>query len=105
VAPFSTSVFGVTIDEVMELQAKKYPDYELPVVVVKLLESVINLNGLKSEGIFRVPGDTEQVYALRTQLDNGNYEVGPEINDPNTPASLVKLWMRELSEPLVPAEL
>ena len=95
----------MTIDEVMELQAKKHPNCELPVVVVKLFDAVIRLKGLTTEGIFRVPGDTEQVYTLRTQLDNGNYEVGPEINDPNTPASLIKLWLRELSEPLVPAEL
>lgn len=27
-----------------------------------------------------------------------------DITDPNTPSSLLKLWLRELAEPLIPAE-
>ena len=87
----------------MELQAEQYPDLKIPRIITTLAEAVIRLNGVDVEGIFRVPGDTEQVYALRIQLDNGNYDVG--VDDPNTPASLLKLWLRELEEPLVPVDL
>ena len=103
-APFSTTLFGVTLEEVMELTNEKFPRMRIPVVVKVLAEAVMRLGGFTTEGIFRVPGDTEQVFALRVQLDNGNYTVGDDIQDPNTPASLLKLWMRELAEPLVPTE-
>jgi len=102
-APFSHSVFGVTLDHIMELQAESHPNLKIPKIVPVLSSAVKNLGGFDVEGIFRVPGDTEQVYALRIQLDNGNYEV--DLDDPNTPASLLKLWLRELEEPLVPVEL
>ena len=87
----------------MELQAESHPNLKIPKIVPVLSSAVKNLGGFDVEGIFRVPGDTEQVYALRIQLDNGNYEV--DLDDPNTPASLLKLWLRELEEPLVPVEL
>lgn len=38
--------------------------------------------------------------SLKTQLDR--WEVPDEITDAHTPASLLKLWYRELYEPLIP---
>jgi len=101
-APFSHTVFGVTLDEIMEKQAEQGSQLLVPQIVVTLSEEIRRLGGMKAEGIFRVPGDTEQVYSLRIQLDKGNYEVN--VDDPNTPASLLKLWLRELEEPLVPVD-
>jgi len=53
----------------------------------------------------RVPGDSDVVTALKLQCDNW---VGPSdvdtISDPNIIASLLKLWYRELHEPLIPRE-
>jgi len=37
------------------------------------------------------------------QFDKGQYEVRAE--SPHIPAGLLKEWLRELAEPLVPAEL
>ena len=55
--------------------------------------------------MFRVPGDADVVSALKTQCDNW---VAPSdedaVSDPNIIASLVKLWYRELHEPLIPRE-
>lgn len=50
---------------------------------------------------FRVPGDIDEVNAMKLQIDQ--WEV-PECNDPHVPASLLKLWYRELYEPLIPSE-
>lgn len=49
----------------------------------------------------RVPGDIDEVNAMKLQIDQ--WEV-PECNDPHVPASLLKLWYRELYEPLIPSE-
>ena len=55
--------------------------------------------------MFRVPGDSDVVSALKIQCDNW---VGPAdddpVCDPNIIASLLKLWYRELHEPLIPRE-
>lgn len=45
----------------MERQSKKYPDADIPRVLTFLVDSILNLNGCQSEGIFRVPGDAEAV--------------------------------------------
>jgi len=67
-------------------------------------KKVLQLNGHQTEGIFRVPGDTEQVAALRIRIENGQYD-WDDIVDPHVPASLLKYWMRELEEPIIPGEL
>jgi hypothetical protein len=41
---------------------------------------------------------------LRCRIEKGNYDLSG-INDPNTPSSLLKLWMRELDEPLLPTSI
>lgn len=48
----------------------------------------------------RVPADMDEVMCLKNQLDR--WEVPDEITDAHTPASLLKLWYRELYEPLIP---
>jgi len=102
-SPFVSTVFGVSLDEIMELQAEKYPDEKLPMVVKVLIEKIRNLDGYRCEGIFRVPGDTELVQVMRIEIDNMEYNL--KGSDPNTPASLLKLWLRELAEPLIPADV
>lgn len=51
--------------------------------------------------IFRVPGDIDEVNALKVKCDQWTM---PECSDPNVPASLLKLWYRDLYEPLIPME-
>ncbi|GBO00301.1 Rho GTPase-activating protein 39, partial [Araneus ventricosus] len=98
---FRPSMFGNLLEEVMALQAHKYPNRQLPWIQTTLSEAVLQLNGTQTEGIFRVPGDIDEVNAMKLQIDQ--WEV-PECNDPHVPASLLKLWYRELYEPLIPSE-
>jgi len=51
---------------------------------------------------FRVPGDIDEVNSLKIQYDLWN--VPSEFTEPHTPASLLKLWYRELYEPLIPRD-
>lgn len=48
-----------------------------------------------------MPGDIDEVNVLKLHLDK--WEV-PECNDPHVPVSLLKLWYRELYEPLIPSK-
>jgi len=50
-----------------------------------------------------VPGDADEVSALKAQFDKGNYDVSKI--DPHTLAGLLKLWLRELTEPLIPTDM
>nr|XP_002125699.2 rho GTPase-activating protein 39 [Ciona intestinalis] len=99
---FNPSMFGNTLDEVMELQMDKYPNHRLPWILTTLSEQVLTLGGNKTEGIFRVPGDIDEVNMLKVQIDQWN--VPDTLRDPHVPGSLLKLWYRELAEPLIPAE-
>uniref|UniRef100_H3CEB9 Rho-GAP domain-containing protein n=1 Tax=Tetraodon nigroviridis TaxID=99883 RepID=H3CEB9_TETNG len=97
-AVFSPSMFGSSLEEVMALQKERYPDRQLPWVQTRLSEEVLGLNGDQTEGIFRVPGDIDEVNALKLQVDQWKIPTG--LEDPHIPASLLKLWYRELEEPI-----
>lgn len=49
-----------------------------------------------------MPGDIDEVNALKLKCDQ--WSLPPDCVDPHIPASLLKLWYRELYEPLIPAE-
>ncbi|XP_041422639.1 rho GTPase-activating protein 39 isoform X3 [Xenopus laevis] len=101
-AVFSPSMFSSGLQDIMSMQRDKYPDRQLPWVQTRLSEEVLALNGDQTEGIFRVPGDIDEVNALKLQVDQWKIPTG--LEDPHVPASLLKLWYRELEEPLIPHE-
>ncbi|KAG2183668.1 hypothetical protein INT43_006676 [Umbelopsis isabellina] len=98
-APFKPSVFGESLEFIMEQQAST-TDMDIPKIVPFLANMVLDLNGLYSEGIFRVPGDADDVTELRIRIENGRYDAAG-VTDPNVPASLLKYWLRDLAEPLI----
>lgn len=50
--------------------------------------------------ISRVPGDIDEVNSLKIHCDQ--WKTPTECSDPHVPASLLKLWYRELESPLIP---
>lgn len=94
------SLFGSALEEIMERQSELFPDRKLPWVQVQLSQCVLALGGAQTEGIFRVPGDIDEVNALKLQVDQ--WKIPENLSDPNVPASLLKLWYRELEEPVIP---
>ena len=52
---------------------------------------------------YRVPGDIDEVNSLKLHIDKGLLPMGM-LRDPHVPASLLKLWFRELEDPLIPEE-
>lgn len=76
----------------------------MPIIIPFLSDGILALGGTKQEGIFRVPGDGDLVSDLKLRIDRGYYSL-EGVDDPNVLASLLKLWLRELCDPLVPDEL
>ena len=99
---FNPSMFGSTLEDVVILQKDRFPDRRLPWIQTTLSEEVLRLNGAQTEGIFRVPGDIDEVNALKIKCDQ--WSLPTDCPDPHIPASLLKLWYRELHEPLIPSE-
>jgi hypothetical protein len=94
-------VFGQTLTEIMNMQRDTYPDEEVPHIVHFLTQAILDLDGKNTEGLFRVPGDADAISDLRASIDKGTYST-EGVYDANVAASLIKLWMRELAEPLLP---
>ncbi|KAG0169977.1 hypothetical protein DFQ29_009486, partial [Apophysomyces sp. BC1021] len=99
-APFNPSVFGESLEFIMSLQESSL---KIPKIISFLADAVHQLHGQRSEGIFRVPGDADAVTDLRIRIENGRFDL-TGISDPNVPASLLKYWLRDLAEPLIPTE-
>ena len=76
----------------------------MPIILPFLSDGILALGGTRSEGIFRVPGDGDLVSELKLRIDQGYYTLDG-FDDPHVLASLLKLWLRELADPLVPDEM
>ncbi|KAJ7502843.1 hypothetical protein B0H11DRAFT_1906678 [Mycena galericulata] len=103
-AAFNPSTFGESLDAIIRLQERNYPHQKVPIILPFLGDGILALGGSKSEGIFRVPGDGDSVSELKLRIDKGYYTLDG-VDDPHVLASLMKLWLRELCDPLVPEEM
>lgn len=81
---------------------------EVPRVLEKCCQA-IELHGLDSMGIYRLSGTTSRVQRLKQSLDRdveGTDLLSEEnLTDINDIAAVLKLWFRELPEPLLTWEL
>ncbi len=96
---FRPSMFGGTLQETMEIQRDRFPHRKLPWILTTMAEQILRLNGSTTEGIFRVPADMEEVQSLKSRIDQWEVVV---CRDCHTAASLLKMWLRDLYEPLIP---
>ena len=73
----------------------------VPRVLSFLAQALLDHDALASEFVFRAPGDGEVVAELRCRIDGGTYDLdGLEVG-PDELASALKLWLRDLPEPVV----
>lgn len=68
-----------------------------------VLESCIAflLECVTEEGLFRVPGSTSEVRRLKSGFDTGLADLCDRVSDPHAVAGTLKLYLRELPEPLL----
>ncbi|KAM9451438.1 rho GTPase-activating protein 24 isoform 2-T2 [Clarias gariepinus] len=96
--PF-TGVFGQRLEETV-LYERRYGDHMAPLVVEQCVD-FIREQGLMEVGLFRQPGQATLVKELQEAFDAGE-KPSFDNTDVHTVASLLKLYLRELPEPLVP---
>ncbi|XP_059382593.1 rho GTPase-activating protein 24-like isoform X1 [Carassius carassius] len=97
--PF-TGVFGQRLEETV-LYERRYGDHLAPLVVEQCVD-FIREQGLTEVGLFRQPGQATLVKELQEAFDAGEKPSFDSSTDVHTVASLLKLYLRELPEPLVP---
>ncbi|KAL6732336.1 hypothetical protein Aduo_003105 [Ancylostoma duodenale] len=96
---FNPPQFSASLCELMEMQAERYPQLQLPWIETTLIDLLYESGARRTEGLFRVPADPDQLMTTRARLD---MFVIPVVHDPHVPAGLLKLWLRQLPEPLIP---
>ncbi|XP_072520406.1 protein FAM13B isoform X2 [Salminus brasiliensis] len=95
-------VFGIPLEEV---QQSGQPGQEVPLLVRTIVEYIEEHGGLDLEGLFLVNGNAERVEWLRQRYDSGE-EVNLEKEaDLASAVSLLRLFLQELPEPIIPTDL
>ncbi|PRP87963.1 hypothetical protein PROFUN_02700 [Planoprotostelium fungivorum] len=101
VDPQAIGVFGKKLTDIIKQQGhiggpgSSHMRMGIPIVIQELL-SHIQLQGLSEEGLFRIPGDSNEVERLKVLYDT-------ELNNfmINSVAGCVKQYFRELPEPIL----
>jgi len=94
-------LFEGSLSECMEHQKIFFPDLNVPILLPHMCQLIVQLQGFRTEGIFRIPGDVDLVHQMKLQVESGNFDTF-DTKDPRAPSSLLSLWLRELKEPLIP---
>ncbi|KAF5377182.1 hypothetical protein D9615_006332 [Tricholomella constricta] len=92
-------IFGFSL--VDYATAKGLQDGEIP-KIMRICIQEIDRRGLEAEGIYRVSGRHAIVQALQHNIekDENRFEFNPQKDDVYAVASLLKLYLRELPEPV-----
>ncbi|XP_032433382.1 rho GTPase-activating protein 25 [Xiphophorus hellerii] len=96
----TSAVFGKSLIDTLTYE-QRFGPHTVPILVQKCAEFIIE-HGLEEEGIFRLPGQDNAVRQFRDAFDAGERPSFPSDTDVHTVASLLKLYLRELPEPVVP---
>ncbi|KAJ8797397.1 hypothetical protein J1605_017625 [Eschrichtius robustus] len=100
-----SGLFCVPLTVLLEQDQKKVPGTRIPLIFQKLI-SRIEEGGLETEGLLRIPGAAVRIKNLCQELEAKFYEgtfnwEGVKQHDA---ASLLKLFIRELPQPLLSVE-
>nr|KAF6454717.1 Rho GTPase activating protein 22 [Rousettus aegyptiacus] len=93
-------IFGQRLEDTVH-QERKYGPRLAPLLVEQCVD-FIRERGLTEEGLFRMPGQANLVRDLQDSFDCGEKPLFDSTTDVHTVASLLKLYLRELPEPVVP---
>ncbi|XP_043245399.1 rho GTPase-activating protein 4-like isoform X1 [Amphibalanus amphitrite] len=91
-------LFGGSLEEYVELSGQEIP------LIVRSCVRVINLYGLHHQGIFRVSGSQVEINSFRDSFERGEDPLADvsDASDINSAAGVLKLYLRELREPIFP---
>ncbi|XP_064125939.1 rho GTPase-activating protein 22 isoform X2 [Loxodonta africana] len=99
-APLGRGIFGQHLEDTVHHE-RKYGPRQAPLLVEQCVD-FLRERGLTEEGLFRMPGQASLVRDLQDSFDCGEKPLFDSTTDVHTVASLLKLYLRELPEPVVP---
>uniref|UniRef100_A0AAX7SPP4 Rho GTPase-activating protein 24 n=1 Tax=Astatotilapia calliptera TaxID=8154 RepID=A0AAX7SPP4_ASTCA len=99
-APFGGGIFGQKLEETVRYE-RRFGNKLAPMLVEQCVD-FIRQRGLQEEGLFRLPGQANLVKELQDAFDCGEKPSFDCNTDVHTVASLLKLYLRELPEPVIP---
>lgn len=99
----SLPVFGTPLDELLD-----YEEGTVPRVVYQCIQAVDSF-GLEVEGIYRANGNNAQIQQIKRLFDHDSTSVdllrpNEDLNDIHSVAAALKLYFRELPDPLLTKE-
>ncbi|XP_003469447.2 rho GTPase-activating protein 24 isoform X2 [Cavia porcellus] len=97
---FRKGIFGQKLEDTVRYE-KRYGNRLAPMLVEQCVD-FIRQRGLQEEGLFRLPGQANLVKELQDAFDCGEKPSFDSNTDVHTVASLLKLYLRELPEPVIP---
>ncbi|XP_047673337.1 rho GTPase-activating protein 22 isoform X2 [Tachysurus fulvidraco] len=95
-----SGIFGQGLEDTVQYE-KKFGIRLVPLLVEQCV-NFIRERGLDEEGLFRMPGQANLVKELQDAFDCGEKPQFDSNTDIHTVASLLKLYLRELPEPVIP---
>ncbi|XP_060046468.1 rho GTPase-activating protein 18 isoform X2 [Erinaceus europaeus] len=100
-----SGLFCVPLTVLLEQDQRKIPGTRIPLIFQKLI-SRIEEGGLETEGLLRIPGAATRIKNLCQELEAKFYEgtFNWESVKQHDAASLLKLFIRELPQPLLSVE-
>ncbi|KAL0818532.1 hypothetical protein ABMA28_008973 [Loxostege sticticalis] len=94
-------VFGRKLEEVCPATSSRVPDFV--VACVKEIES--SEENMCTDGLYRASGNLSQVQKIRLEIDQNNLSVIENNTDIHVLTGSLKLFFRELKEPLIPCNM
>lgn len=91
-------LFGGSLEEYLEATQEDIP------LIMRSCIKIINLYGLHHQGIFRVSGSQVEISNFREWFERGDDPLADttDASDINSVAGVLKLFLRELREPIFP---
>ncbi|EJW71628.1 hypothetical protein WUBG_17464 [Wuchereria bancrofti] len=72
---------------------------------IQLVTEVVESKGLDTDGLYRVSGNLSSIQRIRCQVDQEKYVALLAEDDVHVLTGALKLFFRELSEPIFPSSL
>lgn len=92
-------VFGFPLEEHLRVNGRRIA------LVVEKCAACLLASGMDEEGLFRITGSASKIKKLKSAFNAGFADMSEFERDPHTVASVLKLYLRELPEPLMTFDL
>ncbi len=113
-----TVAWGGNVSYLISLQQQEGLNLPVPLILYSLIDTIKKYNGFNTKGVFRLAAEGSLVKSMVTQCKSAgaNGATAPQIQasgvyemksnpDCLVAADVLKIWLRELAEPLVPTHL